>query len=218
MKYPKGGQLSMIEKLGKILCLIGTTIDDVIKGWMCLKRYAVPIDVMGIDPPEGHSGIYTGFNPKLNDSRYLIKLDPEVKNKMGNKIYNIGCICFFLFVALGFYNICKYAPTKDNEIKYENIVRILMNNENSYTFFIKHDTTEEIQIVRINLVKNGHSVKIFADVPEGEKNWALRIYDTGIDRSRKNDRLRIHIHSPVEINGGADNRGKYGVHKVHEIE
>ncbi|MFA6963092.1 MAG: hypothetical protein WC227_00015 [Patescibacteria group bacterium] len=97
-------------------------------------------------------------------------------------------------------------------LRYDNVVRVLMHEPNYFSLYTEQTDSK---ILGYQEFSDCSFTEIIADVPPGEKMWALK---TEIKGTPTKWLLQIHIHSPKDINGAGWDHGKYGRGQTVPIE
>ncbi len=129
-----------------------------------------------------------------------------------------------LLLVLVFFGGCqkKYYIDKTTyeDETITDIVRVFWHEQRHYSFYIQKEGSQEINIKEIDVVYNyDKSVKIFSDVPAGNKMWAKIKESRG--RTGFNYYtvyLEIHLHSVKDVEGGGWNHGKFGSGQTQVVQ
>ena len=122
----------------------------------------------------------------------------------------IGSLLLFLVVSG-----CGYKSGEEKTI--QNVVRVFMHEYKHYSVFVREPGTSELKQITLNPEIRG-TVRIFADVPEGQNMWVYtHSFSGGIDIEVGVD-IDIHVHSEKNIEGAVWDHGKLGRGNTHIIE
>jgi hypothetical protein len=132
-----------------------------------------------------------------------------------NKVF----ACFVVIVVAGLgvlvYALSQIEKVPDQEVVIKDIVRLLFDENDSYTYWTQADGSNEGIKETIRLP---FKTRTIFDVPAGKK--MLIVF-----RGHKLDRTswsisyaEIHLRGPEDINGGAWDHGKYGKGRTVVIE
>ncbi len=133
---------------------------------------------------------------------------------------NYGCGCLSILAFIIIFVVVVYSDTQDRPSIYMEPERLeleqVMEHESKH-YSVKYKA-ENNELIEINFGRQNNSVKIIADVPEGEPIWGL------INRGKtpRGDVHylggEIHVHSGRDINGGGWDHGKYGSGQTVPVE
>lgn len=128
---------------------------------------------------------------------------------------------FILVLALITLFFAIFACSKEPQKKLEridNIERVFMHEPSKYTFWIRNDASGEIKIKTVD-VGSGGNVKIFDDVPAGQKMWiTILMVDEPYDGMDFIPTLEIHLHDLKDVQGAGWDHGKLGNGTTEVIE
>lgn len=117
------------------------------------------------------------------------------------------------FILLGSLMGCVDRQTPVDE-KIDNVVRIFMHSPRQFSVLVESGSNE---LTLRTLPYLWGEVKIFTDVPRGQKNWViLNGYHSTMNGNHLS--LELHIHSPKDVEGGGWDHGKSGKGMTQVIE
>ncbi|KKR84153.1 MAG: hypothetical protein UU48_C0014G0001 [Candidatus Uhrbacteria bacterium GW2011_GWF2_41_16] len=135
------------------------------------------------------------------------------KDDIFGYIFLLGVVvgCGFLFVKCVETN-----PLPDKKVEVD---RVFMNEAHQYTFYVASEEGVFFQPVTYDDgYLNRKPVRIFADVPEGEKSWILLKGETSFIDGNRFKIVEIHVHDLKVLEGGGWNHGKFGQGQTIPIE
>lgn len=140
---------------------------------------------------------------------------------MNNKD-KIGCLFVILIITLlicaAVYDEKQNSPSIPLEPERLELQQVMEHESDHYSVKYKAENNELITIDFGRLSSEGVSLRIIADVPEGESIWAL------LNRAKTPRGVihyfggEIHVHSGKDINGGGWNHGKFGRGQTVSVE
>lgn len=126
----------------------------------------------------------------------------------------IALVLLSLVVLIG---SCVYSGVRHHGESQEETVRdihrIMMHEPHSYSFLL-----DDGQFHRYTIQRGSRSADILYDAPSDGYCWAEVHYSHYFGDGMMCDRIKLHIHSPQEINGGGWNHGKLGKGQTVVVE
>lgn len=149
---------------------------------------------------------------RCDDYNYYFSDSGRGKGRGCLYLFILGIIIFLSFSIYDQYNNSASIPMESKRLELE---QVMEHESNHYSVKYKAENNE---LIEINFGRQNNSVKIIADVPEGEPIWGL-LNRAKTPRGRI-DYLggEIHVHSGQDINGGGWNHGKYGSGQTVPVE